>query len=284
MASDPISSWKIDGETVETLADFILGGSKITVDGDYSHEIKRRLLLGRKIMTNLDSIFKSRDIILPTKVCLVKAMVFSSGHVWMWELDCEESWAQKNWCFWTVVLEKTLESPLVCKEIQPVHSKGDQSWVYIGRTDAKAETPILWSPHVQSWLIGKDPDAGRDWGQEEKGTTEDEMAGCHHWIDGRESEWTPGVGDGQGDLACCNSWGCKELDTTERLKWTELNKHQELYSILCNGLYGKIMFIKCLYMCKYNRFILLFSWNQQNIVNQLQCNKYFLKRNFLTIL
>ena len=146
---------------------------------------------------------------------------FSSGHVWMWELDCEESWAQ-NWCFWTVMLEKTLESPLDCKEIQPVHSKGDQSWVFFGRTDAKAETPILWPSHANSWLIGKDADAGRVWGQEEKGTTEDEMAGWHHWLDRRESEWTPGVGDGQGGLACCSSWGCKESDTTEPLNWTEI--------------------------------------------------------------
>ena len=112
----------------------------------------------------------------------------------MWELDCEESWMPKNWCFWTVVLEKTLESPLDCKEIQPVHPKGDQSWVFIGRTDAEAETPILWPPHGKSWLIGKDPDAGRDWGQEEKGMTEDEMAGWHHWLHAHESGWTPGVG------------------------------------------------------------------------------------------
>ena len=139
-------------------------GSKITADGDCSHEIKRRLLLGRKVMTNLDSILKSRDITLSTKVCLVKAMIFSSGHVWMWELDCEESWVPKNWCFWTMVLEKTLESPLDCKEIQPVHPEGDQSWVFIGRTDAEAKTPILWPPHEKSWLIGEDPDAGRDWG------------------------------------------------------------------------------------------------------------------------
>ena len=136
--------------------------SKITADGDCSHEIKRCLLLGRKVMTNLDSILKSRDITLQTKVCLVKAMFFSSGHVWMWELECEESWAPKNWCFWTVVLEKTLESPLECKEVQPVHSEGDQSWVFIGRTGADAETPILWPPHAKSWLIGKDSDAGRD--------------------------------------------------------------------------------------------------------------------------
>ena len=137
----------------------------------------------------------------------------------MWELDCEESWVPKNWCFWTVVLEKTLESPLDCKEIQLVHSKGDQSWVFFGRNDAKAETPVLWPPHAKSWLIGKDCDAGRDWGQEEKGTTEDEMVGWHHRLDGREFEWTPGVGDGQGGLACCNSWGRKESDTTERLNW-----------------------------------------------------------------
>ena len=111
---------------------------------------------------------------------------FSSGHVWMWDLDCEESWELKNWCFWTVVLEKTLESPLDCKEIQPVQSKGDQSWVFIGRTDAEAETAILWPPHSKSWIIGKDSDAGRDWGQEEKGTTEDEMVGWHHWLNRHE--------------------------------------------------------------------------------------------------
>ena len=123
----------------------------------------------------------------------------------------------KNWCFWTVVLEKTLESPLDCKEIPPVHSKGDQSWVFIGRTDAEAETPILWPPHAKSWLIGKDPEAGR--GQEEKGTTKYEMAGWHHRLDGREFEWTPEFGDGQGGLACCDSWGRKESDTTEQLNW-----------------------------------------------------------------
>ena len=141
----------------------------------------------------------------------------------MWELDCEESWVWKNWCLWTVVLEKTLESPLDCKEIQPVRSKGDQSWVFLGRTAAEAETPVLWPPHVKSWLIGKDSDAGRDWGQEEKGTTEDEMAGWNHRLNGRESEWTLGVGYGQGGLACWDSWGCKESDMTEWLNWTELN-------------------------------------------------------------
>ena len=139
---------------------------------------------------------------------------FSCGHVWMWELDCEESWVPKNWCFWTVVLD--------CKEIQPVHPKGDQSSVFFGRSDAKAETPNLWPSHVKSWLIGKDSDAGRDWGQEEKGTTEDEMAGWHYRLNGCEFEWTPGVGDGQGGLACYDSWSRKELDTTEWLNWTEV--------------------------------------------------------------
>ena len=138
----------------------------------------------------------------------------------------------KNWCFWTVVLEKTLESPLDCKEIQPVHSKRDQSLVFIGRTDAKAETPILWPPYAKCWLIGKNSDACRDWGQEEKGLTEDKMAGWHHWLDGHEFEWTPGVVDGQGGLACCDSWGLKESDTTEWLKWAELkNKSGTIHSI-----------------------------------------------------
>ena len=144
----------------------------------------------------------------------------------MWELDCEESLAQKNWCFWTVVLEKTLENPLDRKEIQPVHPKVDQSSMFIGRTDAKTETPVLWPPHAKRWLIGKDPDAGRDWGQEEKGTTEDETAWWHHRVNGYGFGLTPGVGDGQGGLACCDSWGHKESDTTERLNWTELKNYK----------------------------------------------------------
>ena len=142
---------------------------------------------------------------------------FSSGHVWIWELDHKESWVLKNWSFWNVVLDKTLQSLLDCKEIQLVNPKGNHAW--IRRTDAEAEIPILWPPHAKSWLIGKDPDAGRDWRQEEMGTTEDEMAGWHHWLDGHDSEQTPGVGDGQGRLACCSPWGCKELDTTEQLYW-----------------------------------------------------------------
>ena len=142
---------------------------------------------------------------------------FSSSHVWMWDLDYKESWAPKNWCFWTVVLERTLESPLDCKEIQPVHPKGHQSWIFIGRTDAEAETPILWPPDANSWLTGKDRDAGKDWRQEEMGTTEDEMVERHHQLNGHKSKQTPGVGDGQGSLVCCSSWGGKESETTEPL-------------------------------------------------------------------
>ena len=169
-----------------------------------SHEIKRRLLLGRKVMTNLDSILKSRDITLPTKVHLVKAMVFP---VVMWELDLKEGWVLKNWCFQTVMLEKTLENPLDCK-IKSVNPKGNQPWVFIGRTDAKA--PILWPPDAMSWLIWKDPDAGKDRRQEEKGTTEDEMVGWHHWLNGQEFEKTLEDGEEQGSLACCRPWVHRE--------------------------------------------------------------------------
>ena len=143
----------------------------------------------------------------------------------MWELDCEESWAPKNWCFWTVVLEETLESPLDCKEIQPVHPKGDPSWVLIGRPDAEAETPVLWPPRATSWLIGKGPDAGRDWGQQ-KGTTEDAMSGWHQRLNGHVFEEVLGVCDGQGDLECCDSWGCKEWDSAEQLNWNSKEEAQ----------------------------------------------------------
>ena len=168
---------------METETDFIFLDSKITADGDCSQEIKRCLLLGRKAMTNLDSILKNRDITLPTKVHLVKSYGFSSSHVWMWELDHKETWAPKIWWFWTVVLEKTLENPLDCKESKPISPKGNQSWIFTGRTDAEAETPMLWPPDVKYWLIGKDPDAGKDWRLDEKGTREDEMVGWHHWFD-----------------------------------------------------------------------------------------------------
>ena len=154
---------------METVIDFIFLGSKITADGNCSHEIKSHLLLGRKPMTNLGSILKSRDITLPTKVSLVKAMVFFSSHVWMWELDYKESWAPKNWCFWTVVLENTLESPLDCKEIQPVHPKGNQSWIFIGRTDAEAETPIVWPPDWRTDSLEKTLMLGKIEGRRRRG-------------------------------------------------------------------------------------------------------------------
>ena len=219
MACGPITSWEIDGETV---TDFIFLGSKITADIDCSHEIKRHLLLRRKVMTNLDSILKSRDY-FADKGPSSQGYSFSSSHVCMWELDCEESWAPKNWFFRTVVLEKTLESPLNCKEIQPVHSKGDQPWVFIGRNDAKAETPVLWPPHAKSWLIGKDSDARRDWGQEEKGMTgwDGWMASLTWWmwiwVNSGSWWWTerPGV------LQFMGSQGI-------RRDWTELNSAQSL--------------------------------------------------------
>ena len=181
-------------------------------------KLKDTWLLGRKVMTNPDSILKSRDITLSTGSSS-QSYGFSSSHVWMWELNYKESWASKNWCFWTVVLEKALESPLDCKEIQAVHTKGNQSWIFIGRTGVEDETSNLWPPDVKN--IWKDPDAGNDWRWEEKGRTEDEMLGWHHWLNGHEFEYAPGVGNGQGSLVCCSPWGCKESDTTEWLKWTE---------------------------------------------------------------
>ena len=172
-------------------------------------------------MTNLDSILKSRHC-FANKSPSSQSYGFSSSHVCMWELDYKESWVPKNSAlyFWTVVLEKTLESPLDCKEIQQVYPRGNQSWIFIGRTDTEAETSILWPPDVKKWLIWKDPDAGKDWRRlGEKGTTGDEMAGWHHRLDGREFEWTPGVGDGQGGLVCRSPWSFKELDTPEWLNW-----------------------------------------------------------------
>ena len=198
MASGPITSWQIDGETVETVSDFIFLGSKITADGDCSHEIKRPLLLGRKVMTNLDSILKSRDITLPTKVRLVKAMVFPvvvyGYESWtIKKAECRRIDAFELWCS-----RRLLRRLLGRKEIQPVHPKGDQSWVFIGGTDVEAETPILRPPDAESWLICKNPDSGKDWGQEKKGMTEDEMVGWHHWHNGHGFGWTPGVRDWQG--------------------------------------------------------------------------------------
>ena len=185
MAYSPITLWQQDGETMETMIDFIFLVSKITIDGYWSHKIKRCLPLWRKTMIDLDSLLKSTDITWLTKFHLVKAMIFSSSHVWIWELDHKESWALKNWCFWIAVLEKTLERPLGFKEIQPVHSKVDQSWMFIGRADADAEAPIPSPPDVKKWLFGKDSD---DWRWEEKETTEDEMVWRHHWLNEHEFE------------------------------------------------------------------------------------------------
>ena len=196
--------------------------SKVTTDGDCSHEIKRRLLLGRKAVTNLDSILKSRDIFFANKGPSSQSFGFSRSHVWMWELDYKDSWALKNWCFWTVVLETTLESPLGCKEIQAVHLKGNQFWVFIGRTDRKLKLQyfghLLW--RTDSF---EKTDAGKDRRWEEKRMTEDVMVGWHHQLGGHEFEQALGVGDGQGSLACYSPWGCKESDTTESLNWTELH-------------------------------------------------------------
>ena len=185
MTFSPITSWQIDGETMETVTDFL--GSKTTEDGGCSHEIQRCLLLGRKAMTNLDSILNSRHY-FANKGPSSQSYGFSSSQLWMWELNYKESWALKNWCFWTVALEETLESPLDNREIQPVHPKGNQSWIFTGKTDAEAETPVLGPPDTKNWLTVKDPDAGNDWRQEEKGMTEDEIVGWHHWLNGHEFE------------------------------------------------------------------------------------------------
>ena len=192
------------GRKMKTVRDFVFLDSKITVDGDCSHEIKRCLLLGRKGMTNLDSILKRRDITLLTKVCLIKGMYgFSISHVQMWELDHKEGWGSKNWCFWTVGLEKTLESPLDSKVIKPVNPKGNLPWIFIRRVGAETECPILWPSDLKSWHIGKDP--GKDWGQEKRRVTEDEMVGWHHWLCGHEFE---GDSEGRGSLICCSPWSC----------------------------------------------------------------------------
>ena len=222
MASSPITSWQIDGETVETVADFIFLGSKITADGDCRHEIKRHLLLGRKVMTNLDSALKSRDITLPTEVLLVKAMVFpvvmygceswSIKKAEHWRIDAFELWCWRRLLRVSWTARRSNQS--ILKEISPGCS--------LERLMLKLGTPILWPPDAKSWLTGKDPDAGKDWRQEEKETTEDEMVGWHYQLNGHEFGWTPGVGDWQGGLACCGPQGHKESDMTEWLNWTEL--------------------------------------------------------------
>ena len=210
MTSDLITSWQIDRVNVETVSDFIFLDSKISADCDCSHEIKRHLLLGRKGMTNLDTILKSRDIFCQQQSDS-QSYGFSSSHIWMWELDYKEGWVPKKWHFQTVVLEKTFEIPLANKEIKPVNAKGNQPWICIGRTDAEAEVPLLWPPDVKSWLIGKDHDSRKDWGQEEKGTKEDGMVRWHHWLNGHEFEQTQGYSDGQGSLAWVQFMGLQTV-------------------------------------------------------------------------
>ena len=217
---DPIISWQIDGETMEIVREFIFLGSKITADGDCSHEVKRWLLLGRKSVTNLDSILKNRDISLPTRF-ICQSYVFFPVVMYgckSWTIKKAEHRridASELWCW-----RRLLRVPWTARRSNQSILKEFSPGISL-RNDAKAETPVLWPPHVKSWLIGKDSDARRDWGQEEKGMTEDEMAGWHHWLDGCEFEWTLGVDDGQGGLAGCISWGHRESDTTEWLNWTE---------------------------------------------------------------
>ena len=221
-----------------------LGGSKITADGSCSHEIKRRLLLGRKVMTNLDSIFKSRDI--GDSGPYSQNYGLSSSHVQMWELDHKEGWALKNWCFWTVVLEKTLESPLDSKENKPVNPKGNQPWMFIGRTDAKAEAPLLWPPWCQEPTHWKRPWCWERLRTGEEGATEDEKVGWHHRRNGHEFEQT--LGDGQGSLAHCSPWSHKESDTTEQLK-SNNNQHimlkQRVLPILLRTTQGQFVHLGC---------------------------------------
>ena len=203
-----ITSWQTGGKNMETVTDFIFLGSKITVNGDCNFKIKRCLLLGRKTMTNPDNILKSRDITLPVKVHIVKGMVFPVVMLRMWEWITKktEHWRIDGFKLWRRLekLEKTLESPSDSREIKSVSPKGNQPWILIGRTNAEAEAPILWPPDARSRLIRKDPDPGEDWGPEEKGATEDEMAGWHHQLNGHEFEQTLGDSEGQGSLACCS--------------------------------------------------------------------------------
>ena len=208
---------------MEIVRDFTFGGSKITADGDCSHEIKRCLLLGRKAMTNLDSILQGRDMTLPTKVHLVKALVFpvvtyGCGSWTIQKAEHQRIDAFELWCW-----RRLLRVPWTARRPnQSILKEISQSWIFIGRTDAEGEAPILCPPDAKNWLTGKNLDAGKDWGQEEKGTSEDEVVGWHHWLDGQEFEQALGVGVVQGGLVCCSPWGCKESDTTERLNWPEL--------------------------------------------------------------
>ena len=215
MASGPITSWQIDGETMETVRDFILGGLQNHCRWWFQPWNEKTLAPWKKSYNQLRQHIKKQRHYFANKGLDSQSYGFSSSHVWIWELDYKESWALKNWYFWTVVLEKTLQSPLDSNEIKPVNPKGNQSWIFFGRTDAEAETPILWLPDVKNWLTGKDRDAGKDWRQEEKGTTEDKMVEWHHQLNGHEFKQAPGIGDGQRSLVCYSIWGLRELDMTE---------------------------------------------------------------------
>ena len=222
MASCPITSWEIDGETMETVTDYFLG-----LQNNFRWNLKVPAPCKKSYDQHRKHIKKQRHYFID-KGLSSQSYSFSSGHVWMWKLDYKESWVPKNWCFWTVLLEKTLESPLDCKEIQPVHPKGTQSWVFIRRTDAEAETPILWPLDVKSWFIEKDPDAG----ERSKVGGEEDDRGWDGWM-ASLTQWTwvwvnSSVVNEQGGLACCSPWGCKESDTTEWLNWTELNTRASL--------------------------------------------------------
>ena len=216
MAPCPITSWQVDRETVERVTDLFFSGAPkslqmLTAAWKKSYDQSRQhIKKQRHYFVNKDPLSQNYG--------------FSSSHMWMWEMDYKECWVLKNWCLWPVVLEKTLESPLNCKEMQTVHPKGNQSWMLIGRIDAEAETLILWPPDVKNWIIWKEADSGNNWRQKEKGTTGNEMVGWHHWLNGLEFEKTLGVGNGQGGLVCCSPCSCKESDTTEQLNWAELNK------------------------------------------------------------
>ena len=204
MASSPITSCQINGETMETVTDFIFLGSKSTADSDCSDEIKIWLASWKKRYWKPRQHIKKQRYHFSHKGLYSQSYGFCSSHVHMWELDHKVDWEPKNCCFQTVILEKTLDSALDSKKIKSVNPKRNQPWIFIGKTDAEAETPILWPPDAKSWLIGKDPDSGKDWGQEKKGVAEDEMIGWHHWLNGHEFEQSSKDSEGQGSLPCCH--------------------------------------------------------------------------------